>query len=178
MVRNYWARVLLSGTAASLASALALALAGRREVGSAATPLNGPSQWVWGRHAPYRDGFSVRHTVVGYGIHHFASVFWAALFERARRARPALPAAIATAALACVVDYRCTPQRFTPGFEKRLSRAALLATYAAFAAGLALASRGFARRTPSSAARRPPRKRSARAGSGNRRSRRAPTRPR
>ena len=173
MVRNYWARVLRSGTAASIASALVLALAGRREVGSAATPLNGPSQWVWGRHAPYQDGFDVRHTVVGYGIHHLASLFWAAFYERTRGG---LPAAIATSAVACVVDYRCTPQRFTPGFEKRLSRLALLATYAAFAAGLALATRSSARRSPSSAVRRSLRRRSGPAGSGSRRSRRAPTR--
>jgi hypothetical protein len=149
MVRNYWTRALLSGTAASIASALVLALAGRRELGDAAAPLNGPSQWIWGRHAPYRNGFSARHTLVGYAIHHLASVFWATGFERARRRRATLPAAIATSAVACVVDYRFTPQRFTPGFEKRLSRWALFATYAAFAAGLALASRGCARRTAS-----------------------------
>lgn len=139
--RNSWAgalrAALVSGTFASIASAAALALAGRRELGDAATPLNGPSQWIWGLHAPYRDGFSLRHTLVGYGIHHLSSIFWAAWFERARPRRHVLPAAIATAAVAFFVDFRCTPQRLTPGFEKRLSRGALFATYAAFAAGLA-----------------------------------------
>src|SRR5437868_1262070 len=107
--RNSWAGTLgaavLSGSFASLTSAAALALAGRRELGDAATPLNGPSQWIWGRRAPYRDGFSLRHTVVGYAIHHLSAIFWAALFERARPRRHVLPAAIATSSVACFVDY-------------------------------------------------------------------------
>jgi hypothetical protein len=43
------------------------------------------------------------------------------------------------AGLACLVDYTITPPRFTPGFEKRLSKPALAAVYAAFGAGLAAA---------------------------------------
>jgi hypothetical protein len=130
---------LVSGTFASVASATALVVAGRRELNDAAAPLNGPSQWIWGRHAPYRDGFSLRHTGLGYGIHHLSSIFWAVWFERARPRPPryGLRAAIATSSFACFVDYCCTPQRLTPGFEKRLSRRALFATYLAFALGLA-----------------------------------------
>jgi hypothetical protein len=148
--RNSWtdtlSAALVSGTLASVASAGALALAGRRELGDAAAPLNGPSQWLWGRHAPYHDGFSLRHTVVGYGIHHLSAIFWAAWFERARPQRSsALPAALATSSLACFVDYCCTPERLTPGFQKRLSRRALFGTYVAFALGLA-ASRLIRRR--------------------------------
>lgn len=125
----------LSGSAASIASSVALVLAGRRELADGNAPLNGPSQWLWGRQAPYRHGFSVRHTVLGYAIHHLASVFWAMLYERMARRQP-LAAAAVTAATACFVDYRLTPERFTPGFEKRLSRKALFAVYVAFAAGL------------------------------------------
>jgi hypothetical protein len=127
---------LVSGTAASLASTVALALSGRRELGDAAAPLNAPSQWVWGRHAKYRDGFTLRHTGVGYAIHHLASIFWAVFYEKARRGRP-LQAAAVTSAVASVVDFRLTPRRLHPGFEKRLSRRALLGVYAAFALGLA-----------------------------------------
>jgi hypothetical protein len=47
-----------------------------------------------------------------------------------------VPAA-ATSVLACFVDYRLTPDRLTPGFEKRLSRRSLFVVYALFAAGLA-----------------------------------------
>ena len=135
-------RTLISGSCAAVASALALAALGKRELGSAATPVNGPSQWVWGRQAPYEDGFSVRHTVVGYAIHHAASFVWAALFEAMRlRARPGLASTIkvaaTTTAIGSLVDLQLTPDRLTPGFQKRLSRAALAGVYAAFAAGLA-----------------------------------------
>lgn len=135
---------LLAGSVASVASTIALALAGRAQLGHAAAPMNGPSQWVWGLDAPWRNRFSVRHTVVGYVIHHLASVFWALLFETLRRRRRGgvrgeVAAAALTAAVANVVDMRLTPRRLTPGFERRLSRPALFFVYAAFGAGLAAA---------------------------------------
>jgi hypothetical protein len=36
------------------------------------------------------------------------------------------------------VDYHVVPKRLTPGYEHRISSGALLATYGALAAGLAL----------------------------------------
>jgi hypothetical protein len=39
-----------------------------------------------------------------------------------------------------VVDYGLTPKRFQPGFEHHVTKKSLALTYAAFAAGLALAS--------------------------------------
>ena len=131
---------LASGGMASIASSVALLAYGERECGDPAAPLNGPSQWVWGRHAPYRDGFSWRYTGVGFLVHHLASNFWALLYEALRRrgglARD-VAAAAAISTVAFVVDYRLTPQRLTPGFQNRLSRAALLGVYVVFAAGLA-----------------------------------------
>ena len=124
-------------------STLALAACGWRELGDPYSPLNGPSQWLFGRHAALKDGASIKHTLSGYVIHHAMSVFWALLFERYRRKRDArgidtlLPAA-ATSAIACFVDYRLTPERLTPGFERRLSRKSLALVYAAFAVGLAV----------------------------------------
>ena len=135
--------VLVSGSAASILSSLVLLWRGRRDCGDAAGPLNGPSQWVWGRDAPYERGFSVRHTVVGYAIHHLASVLWATAFERARppgsAPLPTIAAAAGTAATACLVDYELTPRRLEPGFEKRLSKRSLGMVYAAFSLGLAAA---------------------------------------
>jgi hypothetical protein len=134
---------LLSGSAASFVSSLTLAACGRVEGCDAAGPLNGPSQWLWGSDAPYARGFSVRHTVVGYAIHHLASIFWAVAYEslrpRAKAAAPTIAAAAATAITASIVDYRFTPKRFRPGFEKRISRPSLALVYVAFAAGLAAA---------------------------------------
>lgn len=136
---------LIGGSIAAVASAIALAIAGRRELRDPAAPLNGPSQWLWGRQASLRRGFSIRHTVAGYVVHHLASIFWATLYERYCSRRRSATGAAATAAIACVVDMKVAPGRLTPGFERRLSRPALLAVYGAFALGLA-ASRLLARK--------------------------------
>lgn len=139
---------LVSGAVASLTSAAALALLGRNEAGTAAGPLNGPSQWLWGRRAASRRRASVRHTAIGYLIHHVMASGWAVLHERAcgpapsRSASSELAKGAVTAALACAVDYQATPKRLQPGFERQLSRKSLAVVYAAFAVGLALARYG------------------------------------
>ena len=146
--RRAWQRAFFSGSAASIASTIALAFCGKKELNDPLTPINGPSQWILGRRAPYQDGFRFPHTIIGYAIHHTMSVMWAIVFERWLEERQrdrqfdALTAGVVVSAIACAVDYQCTPERFTPGFEKRLSRKALFLVYAAFAAGLAAASFG------------------------------------
>ena len=134
----------IAGSAASLASAAMLLLAGTRETRHAAAPVNAISHWVWGRPAYHQDRPSLRHTLVGLLVHHGASVFWATLHAAAwaprrqqRHAPAALASAAAAAAIACWVDYRMTPERLTPGYERRLSRKATAAVYACFAVGLA-----------------------------------------
>src|SRR5439155_9381492 len=125
---------------AALASAAVLTWRGRRDAEDAWAPLNGPSQWVWGRSAPNARGFSVRHTVVGYAIHHLAATFWATFFERVCLAVPhPMPLAVGTAAIANGVDYLLTPKRLQPGYERQLSRRSLAFAYGAFALGLAAA---------------------------------------
>jgi hypothetical protein len=141
----------LSGTVASLATTAVLASRGRAELGDPASPLNGPSQWIWGQRAAHKRGFSFRHTVAGYVIHHASAMLWATMFEsllaRRRMRRSAietLALAGVTSAVACIVDYRVVRGRLTPGFEKRLSRKSLAFTYVTFAlalAGAALVSR-------------------------------------
>ena len=149
LTQDTFRAALVSGTVASILSSLVLAWRGRCDARDAAAPLNGPSQWVYGTEAAYATGFSTRHTLVGYAIHHLASIFWAMGFEwaRPREGRALLPA-LATAATACFVDYRLTPRRLEPGFEKRLSRRSLALVYAAFGAGLALAAMAGRSRAP------------------------------
>ena len=138
----------VSGAAGSLLSAGALAIAGERERHAPAAPINGPSQWLWGRREAARaTRADVRHTLVGYVVHHVASTFWAVLHARAlgswrmaSRPGPALAAAAATSAIAAVVDLKFTPERLTPGFQHRVSRPALAVVYACFALGLAAGS--------------------------------------
>lgn len=136
----------VSGTAASATSTAALALLGQLQDGSPVAPTNAISHWLWGDGAARVDRATARHTLAGYAIHHGASVFWATLYERyladpggRRPATRVLGDAALAAALACAVDYTLTPRRLRPGYEKRLSRGALAAVYAAFGAGLAAA---------------------------------------
>lgn len=132
-----------SGSAAGIASAMMLAYAGRTSVHSATAPINAPSRWLWGDPALRARDPSLRHTVIGYAIHHAAAVFWGMVYERFLAAEPpstllrTAAGATTTAALACFVDYRLTPRRLQPGFERHLSRPALACVYAALAAGLA-----------------------------------------
>jgi hypothetical protein len=149
---NPWTSALreaaVSGALASLFSAGALALAGKRQAPSAAAPTNATSQWAWGqREALAADQPDLRHTAVGYAVHHFAATFWAVLHARllqdrreVERPLPALAAAAATSTVAAVVDLKFTPERLTPGFQHRISTPALVATYACFAVGLAAGS--------------------------------------
>ncbi len=132
------AKASVSGALGSALSALLLAICGRLELQDPWAPLNGPSQWLFGTHAARKRGFTVRHTLAGYAIHHLASLFWALIFEQWREERRSLllPAA-GTSALACFVDFRLTPRRLTPGFERRLSRKSLAVVYLAFGIGLA-----------------------------------------
>ena len=137
-------RGLASGASASVLSTAVLAAMGRREAGSTSAPTNAISHWVWGDQAFDRDRPSLRYTLTGYLIHHASATFWAVLFERfvgSRLDRSSVPgklaASAAASAVACLTDYQFTPERFKPGYEKRLSRGALALVYGAFALGLA-----------------------------------------
>jgi hypothetical protein len=141
-----FADALWSGSVGSEATTAVLASCGALECADAPGPINGPSQWIWGKQAAYQLGFSTRYTVTGYFIHHAMSIFWATLYEKLNRRSPArtpakvLALATATSALACIVDYRLVPERLTPGFQKRLSRTSLFFTSGAFALALAASS--------------------------------------
>jgi hypothetical protein len=148
---NEWAtaarRALISGSIASVLSTAMLAACGRLENANASGPVNGPSQWLWGRRAARARQPSIRHTLVGHAVHHVCACGWALLHERCfgaaadEPARARLGKAAATAALASFVDYRVAPKRFQPGFDLHLSKPSLFAAYAAFALGLAIAHR-------------------------------------
>jgi hypothetical protein len=139
----------LSGSSASVLSAAVLSTCSKIEEGSAAGGLNGPSQWFLGEEAAYAREASLKQTGLGYGIHHTTSIFWATFYEyfcgrsngdRLQRITPGQvvieAATMATAAY--VVDYALTPKRLQPGFDKHISPVGMVATYTAFAAGLAI----------------------------------------
>lgn len=143
-------RWIWTGSAASVVSTLMLALCGLAENGRAVAPSNGPSQWVWGRHAARSREVSLRRTGVGYLIHHLSSLMWASVHHQVFR-RPAASACtdlargLATASIAAFVDYRVTPRRFQPGFEQHLSVPSLVLVYAAFGITLGLTNRWLAK---------------------------------
>ncbi len=139
---------IVSGCIASLASTLVLGVRGKRESSTPYAPTNAISHWFWKERAAHQDGLSARYTVLGYAIHHVSSTLWAIVYERffepgphRRTAAPAIAGGIAVAGLACFTDYKLTPQRLQPGFEKRLSSPSLFLVYGSF--GLALAIRGL-----------------------------------
>lgn len=139
---------LVSGSLVSVVSTAVLALRGRRETGSGYAPVNAVSHWIYGDRAAYQDDPSLRYTLPGYVIHHGSSLIWGVVYERwfGQRAEkldvaPALGGAVAVAGLACFVDYKMTPERLQPGFEKRLSMASMAMVYGGVAVGLVM--RGF-----------------------------------
>jgi hypothetical protein len=147
-------RALISGTVAGLGVALAASLAGKRESGSYAAPLNATSHIVWGDKAAQKDDVSLKYTATGSLLNHASAVLWATLYEYLFGARAAasdtprqflrpVVGAMAVTAGAYVTDYYLVPKRFTPGFEKRLSGKSLAIVYGALALGLAVS--GLAR---------------------------------
>lgn len=139
----------VSGSMASVLSTAVLGARGQQEEGTPYAPTNAISHWFWGDRAARHDEPSTRYTALGYAIHHASATLWAVLYEkwfgeRAERGEvvPALAGAAAVAGLACFVDYKMTPERLQPGFEKRLSTPSLFLVYASFGAALVL--RGLA----------------------------------
>ncbi|WP_284616696.1 hypothetical protein [Aquabacterium humicola] len=136
--------VLVDGLLSAVLSAATLAWRGRAELGSAAAPINAPSQWVHGPAALHRDGASLRHTALGGLVHGASSLLWAGIYEwlQARRWRStpgdALIDAAAVTAVAAVVDLALVPKRLSPGFQKRLSMPGVVMVYASFGLGLML----------------------------------------
>jgi hypothetical protein len=136
------------GTAgpAAAATTAAVAVCGRTEDGNPVAPLNAISHILWGDKAAEQEDADVEHTVAGVALNTAAITGWAGVYELVfgRRARQgdvatAVIGGAAVAGLAYVVDYYVVPKRFTPGFEKRLSPASMLAVYATLAVSLPVA---------------------------------------
>lgn len=142
--------VMKAANIATVATTMITGFLGKKETGSAAAPLNATSHILWGDKAAGKDGVDGKHTAVGAGLNAAAMYGWSAVLEGVfgkwvRRAEQSGGSALARAAvagasvsvLAYVTDYYVVPKRLTPGFEKRLSPAALATTYGILAASLA-----------------------------------------
>lgn len=62
---NHLGSALARGTAANLASVVALALCSKRETGSALAGINAVSHWAWGDADARRNGLSWKYTLIG-----------------------------------------------------------------------------------------------------------------
>jgi GNAT superfamily N-acetyltransferase len=145
-IREALPRAVVSGTSAAVCSAAALALLGKLTAGTAAGPLNGPTQMLLGERAA-RDRSASLKTVAGVGLHHLIAIGWATLHEayvaplaRGRGPGAKLLAGVATAAITYGADYGLARGRLRPGFEKHLGLASRIAVYSALAVGLAIPS--------------------------------------
>lgn len=133
----------ITGSVASVVSSVALAALSQMETGHPFAAVNATSHWLWKGESFRQDGPTIRYTLVGYAIHHLASMFWGVVADRlfadstCRPATRVLRNAALTTVAASVGDYLVVPKRFTPGVEARLSRGAVSLFYLAFAAGLA-----------------------------------------
>jgi hypothetical protein len=146
-IHRWLADTLQTAAPASAATTAAVALCGQIEDGNGIAPLNAISHILWGEKAAQQADASVGHTVAGVALNTAAVTGWAAVYElafggaaRQGNLLAAMTGGITVSALAYVTDYYVVPSRFTPGFEKRLSPASLLAVYATLALSLPVAS--------------------------------------
>ena len=152
-------RSLVSGSIAGLGVIATAAVAGRRETGSWAAPLNATSHVLWGDKVASVNRVSPKYTLPGIVLTHASAVFWAVFYEQffGRKQRHAaaqprllwpLAGGAAIAALAYVNDYHLMPRRLTPGYELRLSGRSLAAIFGVLALGLAARDAIFAASHP------------------------------
>lgn len=138
---------LCTGATASVTTAAAAALCGAIENQNAIAPINAISHIAWGDKAARREKPSWKYTGVGLALNSAAVTAWAAVHEwmygRGGNQRDVVDAVMGGAivsGLAFATDYYVVPERFTPGFEKRLSNRSLLGIYTVLALSLALGS--------------------------------------
>ncbi len=132
----------ISGSVASAAISVALAMLARREGKHALQPINATSHWLHGKRAGRVRKADISHTLVGYLTHHASAIFWAVLFEGLLGRRRASLLSIAgkaaaTSAIAGAVDYGLMPKRLTPGWENAVSNRSVRTAFVVMALGLA-----------------------------------------
>jgi len=158
-VTSWLVHTLAAAAPASAATTAVVSLCGKAEERNTVAPLNAVSHILWGDSAARQDELSLKHTGAGIVLNTLAITSWAGVYEavfggRARRGsnRAAILGGTATSTLAYVTDYHVVPQRFTPGFEKRLSPLSMFAVYASLALSLPIASILGRKRQPAPAA--------------------------
>lgn len=147
MSKRIW-NIALGGAVASSGTALVLS---RIRTGSYGPGVNCTAHWLHGQQAAKVEHLDVRHSLVGVAINAAAVFFWSWLYDKALGQKPtAMRAVIITALLgpvSCLIDYKATPKRFTPGWELVFSRSDMATIYFSMVVGMAW---GAIQQSPSS----------------------------
>jgi len=136
-------RVALTGSIASVVSALGLAMLARLEGRDPLQPLNATSHWIHGPAAGRVGRADLSYTAIGYGTHHLSVLFWAlplemALGNRTNSLARILASSAAVSAFAGAFDYGVIPKALTPGWEHALPKRSVMGAFGVFAVSLAL----------------------------------------
>ncbi|MBV9863750.1 MAG: hypothetical protein JO316_00220 [Abitibacteriaceae bacterium] len=136
---------LLIGKMAGVTTAVAAAVCGQVENGSAIAPINAISHIVHGDKAAQNHELSLKYTMTGLALNSAANSIWAALYEigfgeaaEQGNVPVSLLGGAIISSVAYITDYHLVPPRFTPGFEKHLSSRSLFIIYAVLALSLVI----------------------------------------
>ncbi|OUJ03402.1 hypothetical protein HK14_02245 [Acetobacter cibinongensis] len=130
-------RITVGGALASTGAALTLS---RLRTGSYGPGVNCTAHWLYGNKAADVHKLNVAHSFTGIATNTAAVLFWSWFYEKALGRKPKMTRALlATAALgpvSCLIDYKATPKRFTPGWELVFSRTDMAIIYFAMVLGM------------------------------------------
>lgn len=136
MISRLW-KITLGGALASSSAALILS---RIRTGSYGPGVNCTAHWLHGDDAAKIGRLDVSHSLAGIATNTSAVFFWAWFYDRALGRNPTvMRTLLLTAALgpvSCVVDYKATPKRFTPGWELVFSRSDMAVIYLSMVVGM------------------------------------------
>ena len=127
----------------ALSAAASVVLVGQLENGDGLAPLNNVSHIAWDDDGFDRPELSIKYTGSALALNQVSVASWVLLHEwifgRARdrgQWKVSLAGGFLVSAIAYVVDFKLAPDRYKPGFERKLSSRGLLAVYVLLALAL------------------------------------------
>lgn len=130
-------RTTIGGALASTGAALVLS---RLRTGSYGPGVNCTAHWLYGNKAADVNKLDAAHSLTGIATNTAAVLFWSWFYHKALGRQPKMVRTLmATAALgpvSCLIDYKATPKRFTPGWELVFSRTDMAIIYLAMVLGM------------------------------------------
>ena len=148
MSKRIWTMT-LGGALMSSGAVLALS---RIRTGSYGPGVNCTAHWLHGKQAAKVKQLDFRHSLPGIATNAAAVFFWSWFYDKALGKNPTVIRAVTVTVLlgpvSCLIDYKATPRRFTPGWELVFSRADMATIYLSMVVGMALGSGLIRTKTP------------------------------